>query len=173
MTRYAKRKLKYLLNENFNLIPYVEWDRFVTLTGAQAEWGLRNCIYIILFTSKLGAQVAQWVRTLDLTTHTSLSPIRHGFALGFVNYKKGCIRLAAASDKVYQLLAHGRCNENFNLIPYVEWDRFVTLTGAQAEWGLRNCIYIMATSFSGGGSRREPPTMGKLIIQQILYQWNQ
>jgi hypothetical protein len=27
---------------------------------------------------------------------------------GFVNYKKGCIRRAAASDKVYQLLAHGR-----------------------------------------------------------------
>jgi hypothetical protein len=30
------------------------------------------------------------------------------FAPGFVNYKKGCTRLAAASDKVYQLLAHGR-----------------------------------------------------------------
>jgi hypothetical protein len=27
---------------------------------------------------------------------------------GFVNYKKGCIQLAAANDKVYQLLAHGR-----------------------------------------------------------------
>jgi hypothetical protein len=27
---------------------------------------------------------------------------------GFVNYKKGCTRLAAASDKVYQLLAHVR-----------------------------------------------------------------
>ena len=26
---------------------------------------------------------------------------------GFVNYKKGCTRLAAASDKVYPLLAHG------------------------------------------------------------------
>jgi hypothetical protein len=26
---------------------------------------------------------------------------------GFVNYKKGCTRLAAASDKVYQLLGHG------------------------------------------------------------------
>ena len=25
-----------------------------------------------------------------------------------VNYKKGCTRLAAASDKVYQLFAHGR-----------------------------------------------------------------
>jgi hypothetical protein len=27
---------------------------------------------------------------------------------GFVNYKKGCTRLTAASDKIYQLLAHGR-----------------------------------------------------------------
>jgi hypothetical protein len=27
---------------------------------------------------------------------------------GFVNYKKGCTRLTAASDKVYQLLVHGR-----------------------------------------------------------------
>jgi hypothetical protein len=26
-----------------------------------------------------------------------------------VNYKKGCTRLAAASDKAYQLLAHDRC----------------------------------------------------------------
>jgi hypothetical protein len=31
-----------------------------------------------------------------------------GFAPGFVNYKKGCTRLATASDKVYQLLAHGQ-----------------------------------------------------------------
>jgi hypothetical protein len=45
MTRYAKRKLKYSLNENYNLLPYVEWDLFVTLTGAQAEWGLRYRIY--------------------------------------------------------------------------------------------------------------------------------
>ena len=28
--------------------------------------------------------------------------------LSFVNYKKGCTRLAAASDEVYQLLAQGR-----------------------------------------------------------------
>jgi len=42
-----------------------------------------------------------------LTTHTSLSPIRRGFAPGFVNYKKGCTRLTAASDKVYQLFAYG------------------------------------------------------------------
>jgi len=42
-----------------------------------------------------------------LTTHASLSPIWRGFMPGFVNYKKGCTRLAAASDKVYQSLAHG------------------------------------------------------------------
>jgi exonuclease VII small subunit len=41
-----------------------------------------------------------------LTTHTSQSPIRRGFVPCFVNYKKGCTRLAAASDKVNQLLAH-------------------------------------------------------------------
>ena len=39
---------------------------------------------------------------------TTVSPIRHGFAPGFANYKKGCTRLAATSDIVYQLLAHGR-----------------------------------------------------------------
>jgi hypothetical protein len=42
------------------------------------------------------------------STHTSLSPIRREFEPGFVNYKKRCTRLAIASDKVYQLLAHGR-----------------------------------------------------------------
>jgi hypothetical protein len=61
--------------------------------------------YIIPF---LRAQVAQWVRSLDLTAHTSLSPIWRGFVPSFVNCKKRCTRLAAASDKVYQLLANGR-----------------------------------------------------------------
>jgi hypothetical protein len=56
----------------------------------------------------MGARVAQLVRSLDLTTHTSLSPIRRGFAPRFVNYKKGYTRLAAASNKAYQLLAQGR-----------------------------------------------------------------
>ena len=34
--------------------------------------------------------------------------MRRGFAPDLVIYKKGCTRLAAASDKVYKLLAHGR-----------------------------------------------------------------
>jgi hypothetical protein len=42
-----------------------------------------------------------------IITRTSLSPIWRGVAPGFVNYKKGCTRLAAASNKVDQLLVHG------------------------------------------------------------------
>jgi hypothetical protein len=41
------------------------------------------------------------------TTLKSQSPIRCGFAPGFVNDRKRCTRLAAASDKVYKLLVHG------------------------------------------------------------------
>jgi hypothetical protein len=69
---------------------------------------LANIIKSWKYYLKWGAWVAQWVRSLDLTTHTSLSPIRRGFKPDFVHYKTGCTRLAAACDKAYQLLAHGR-----------------------------------------------------------------
>ena len=58
-----------------------------------------TCGYLLVYGSKdniqphFGVQVAQWIRSLDLTTHTSLSPIRRGFAPSFVNYKKWCTRL--------------------------------------------------------------------------------
>jgi hypothetical protein len=47
--------------------------------------------YIINPTAQQLIRVAEWVRSLDLTTRTSLSPIRSGFAPGFVNYKKGAL----------------------------------------------------------------------------------
>ena len=65
-------------------------------------------IYRYVFSCVRKARVAQWDKSLDLTAHISLSPIRHGFAPSFVNYKIGCTRLTAASDTVYQLLAHDR-----------------------------------------------------------------
>jgi hypothetical protein len=37
-----------------------------------------------------------------------MSIVQSLMAPAFVNYKKGCTRLVAASDKAYQLLAHGR-----------------------------------------------------------------
>ena len=42
MTTYAKRKLKYSWNENFNLLHYVEWDRIITVNE-------RNEGYVIVF----------------------------------------------------------------------------------------------------------------------------
>jgi hypothetical protein len=69
-------------------------------------------MFFVVFSTKLdlprGARVAEWVRSLDLTTHTSLSPIRRVFAPGFVKLQKGCTRRAAASNIVYQVLAHGQ-----------------------------------------------------------------
>ena len=43
-----------------------------------------------------------------ITTHTSLSPVRRGVRARLSKLQKVCNRLASASDKVYQLLAHGR-----------------------------------------------------------------
>jgi hypothetical protein len=43
-------------------------------------------ILILIIPSFSGARLVQWVRSWDLTAHTSLSPIRHGFAPNFVNY---------------------------------------------------------------------------------------
>ena len=63
-------------------------------------------IEYISYNNLQGAQVAQSIRSLDLTAHTSLS--QHGFAPSFVIYKKGWTRLAAASDTAYQLLPQGR-----------------------------------------------------------------
>jgi hypothetical protein len=46
---------------------------------------------------------------LDLTAHTSLSPLNTAWVRTQpCKLQKGCTRLAVASDKIYQLLAHGR-----------------------------------------------------------------
>jgi hypothetical protein len=50
----------------------------------------RICVFVIIIIY-LGGRMAQWVRSLDLTTHASLSPIRRVFKPGFVNYKKGAL----------------------------------------------------------------------------------
>jgi hypothetical protein len=78
-------------------------------SNSNTVWfNFQTYVDIYISSKYIRARVAQWVRSLDsIATHTSLSPIRRGFAPGFVNYKKGCTRLAAASDEVYQLLAHG------------------------------------------------------------------
>ena len=81
-----------------------------------------------------GYLVAQQVSELDyVITHTSLSPIRCEFAPCFVSYKKGCTRLTVASDKVYQLLAHGRW-----FFPGTPASS-TTKTGCHDNWNIAEC----------------------------------
>jgi hypothetical protein len=54
-----------------------------------------------------------------------------GFAPGFVNYKKGCTRLATANDKDCQLLAHSR------------WFSPGTLVSSTTKTGLRYTAEIL------------------------------
>jgi hypothetical protein len=42
---------------------------------------------VLCFVVHLWARVAKWIRSLDLTAYTSLSPIWRGFAPNFLNYK--------------------------------------------------------------------------------------
>jgi hypothetical protein len=96
-----------------------DWAKWIVMNSDAAEvWAIHVPLVaiplLLLLTiwrnsiRQQGARVAQWVRLLDRTAHTSLSPIWRGFAPSFVSYQKGCTRLVAASDKVSQLLAHGR-----------------------------------------------------------------
>ena len=108
---------------------YFSWTVMRTLSP------IRLCESVINFNSFFQIfifwVVAQWVRQLDyLTNHTSLSPIRRG-SLRLCRLQKGCTRLAAASDKVYQLLAHGR------------WFSPGTLTSSTPETGRHDIAELM------------------------------
>ena len=96
------------------------------------------------------ARVAQWVRSLDLTSHTSLSPIRRGFAPSFVNYKKGCTRLA--SDKIYMLLAQSQCFSKTDLHAIAEILLKVALNTKKIEIQIMG-EHLMITERSGLYSR--------------------
>ena len=50
-----------------------------------------SILFLLYTTASVGALVAQRVRSLDLATHTSLLPIRRGFAPGFVNKNNGAL----------------------------------------------------------------------------------
>jgi hypothetical protein len=88
---------KVYLN-NCNLIKCnTIWIAYIqTFSTFQINWSILFCIASPIYFNSLRIY------------KSSLSPIRRGFAPGFVNYKKECTRLAAAGDKAYQLLGHGR-----------------------------------------------------------------
>ena len=89
-------------NLSNNKLIHIIMHNYMTFCNADIYFLILKYNSIVSNRSDRGARVAQWVRSLDLTTYTSPSPIRRGFASGFVNYKKMCTRLAVASDTVYQ-----------------------------------------------------------------------
>jgi hypothetical protein len=72
------------------------------------------------------------------------------------DYKKGCTWLAAASDKVYQLLVHSQLfdfwclSATFNNISAISWRPVLVVEEA-------------------GSTRREPLTTGKQLVNFITY----
>ena len=72
---------------------------------------------------------------------------------GFVNYKKGCTRLAATSDKVYQLLAHGR------------WFSLGTLASSTTKTGRHDIAEILLkVALKHQKSKSNHPYLDKQIL---------
>ena len=67
---------------------YSKWKRLPNTSRTEDQWLPQNC------------KCLHWEKCYYIN-QTRFVPY-------FVNYKKGCTRLAAASDKSYQLVAHGR-----------------------------------------------------------------
>jgi hypothetical protein len=83
---------------------------------------------------------------------------------GFINYTKGCTRLAAGSDKAYQLLAHSR------------WFSLGTPTSSITETGRHDIAEILlkvalSTNQSINQSMYPKPYENKNVISNadILY----
>ena len=77
----------------------------------------------------LGPRVAQWVRSMGLTAHTSLSPIRRGFVASFVNYKKGAfdsqlrvIKFTSCLSRVGGSLTVLRLSPPLKLVAWYRWN---------------------------------------------------
>jgi hypothetical protein len=133
--------------------------------------------------------VAQWVRSLDLTTHISLSPIRRGFAPSFVNDKKGAPDSLRQSDKVYQLLAHGRWffpgskASSTTKTGHHDIAEILLKVALNTKIQIHSNVYIyiyIYTNYRRGPTklhihqseifhetRKEPPTMGKQLVNFI------
>jgi hypothetical protein len=89
--------------------------------------------------------VAQWASSLDLTAHTSLSPIQHGFVPGFVNYKIGCTRLTAGSDKVYQYYDNSQWSKIKKNV--IILGKYLNALWTKGKYYIYSLIYIILNLF--------------------------
>jgi hypothetical protein len=74
MTRYAKRKLKYSANENFNLLSYVQWDRFHHFfRNACTKSGRYDNVTLIPLVLQLGLRIGPIERKHSCQSSTKFS----------------------------------------------------------------------------------------------------
>ena len=72
---------------------------------------INNCLFGADFAKGINRICQLLINMKNICLRHTLLPygmFQINTAPGFVNYKNGCTRLVAASDKAYQLLAHGR-----------------------------------------------------------------
>ena len=101
MLRVSCRTVALMVLGQFSPQISENWPRTIRATVPQlAEsesttwWFTKKCNFFQLQMNFREALVAQWVRSLDLTAHISLSPIRRGLVPSLVNYKKGALNLS-------------------------------------------------------------------------------
>jgi hypothetical protein len=101
-----------------------------------------------------GGRVAQWLRSLDLTTHTSLSPLRRGFVPSFVNYKKGALdlRFLFATIRIwFYFIWFLVLNATFNNISAILWRPVLVME--KAEYRERNTDHGQVTGKLAAANR--------------------
>jgi hypothetical protein len=94
------------------------------LEASNSPYGTTST-YILSVLFIRGARVAQWVRSVDPTTHTSLSPIRRGFAPSFVNNKKWIRHLVCMCCNRNKMIVslHGAFRLWYNIQTCFNWTK--------------------------------------------------
>jgi hypothetical protein len=117
--------------------------------------------------------MAQWVLLLDLTTHTSLSSIRRGFASGFVNYKN------SALDAQPQVIKFTSCLPISNQIASdSDFERHISntfkLSNITIDWLIVGVLMPLSTIFQlyhAISWWRKPETLQSAILTSLLPWW--
>ena len=75
---------------------------------------------------KKRSQVVQWVRSLDLTVHASLSPVQRAFAPGFVNWSPWYSWNIAESGVKHQKFKF-KLQQKIHNVPVIKNKQYITI----------------------------------------------